>query len=779
MPLRRPATATPAEGAQALREWQLRLESALVAGGMGVWELVPSSDELRAFGPTFDRLGLDTQGTTVLRGERFRRFVHPADRTQLEAVIARALLDQSDFSLDYRIRLPDGATRWLSSRGRFVAGGDGAPDRFIGVNFDITDRKAVEQALQDADSRRNEFLAMLAHELRNPLAPIHNAVRLLERAGERPELLGLATQMIKRQSAHLARLVDDLLEVSRVTQGRIELRKENLLVATAVLSAAETVRPLVREQRQTLALDVPTDIDLVADPARVVQVLANLLNNACKYTPEGGEIHVSARTVDGGRHVQIEVRDNGTGLDPELLPRVFDLFAQGEATLDRARGGLGIGLSLVKSLVELHGGTVRAASGGLGQGATFTVCLPREDRRAERRAPSGATLAVDTPRPAPTTMLVADDNRDAAESLAMLLEADGHRVRLAFDGEQALAEARTFGPRVLLLDLGMPRRDGFALARALRADDTLRDAVLIAMSGYGQRSDRERSGEAGFDAHLLKPADLAEVYAAITRVQARGPAPGPRRSPAGRSDNAAPAEPPPALDMADPHALTLISSMATKPLLAELLSLYEQRQGRTVALTSIGGVDAAKRVAAGEPFDVVVLGSDALAKLADAGTVRPDSVTALVRSPTAIAVPAGTAVPDVTSEAALRAAVLAAPSLGYSTGPSGVALAKLFERWGVSEQVKDRIVTPPPGTPVGSLVADGKVMLGFQQLSELLPLPGIQIVGPMPAEVGIVTTFSGGVTAASARADDARALLAFLASADADDAKRRQGMEPA
>jgi molybdate transport system substrate-binding protein len=219
--------------------------------------------------------------------------------------------------------------------------------------------------------------------------------------------------------------------------------------------------------------------------------------------------------------------------------------------------------------------------------------------------------------------------------------------------------------------------------------------------------------------------------------------------------------------------------MATKPLLAELLSLYEQRQGRTVALTSIGGVDAAKRVAAGEPFDVVVLGSDALAKLADAGTVRPDSVTALVRSPTAIAVPAGTAVPDVTSEAALRAAVLAAPSLGYSTGPSGVALAKLFERWGVSEQVKDRIVTPPPGTPVGSLVADGKVMLGFQQLSELLPLPGIQIVGPMPAEVGIVTTFSGGVTAASARADDARALLAFLASADADDAKRRQGMEPA
>ncbi|UUX94742.1 substrate-binding domain-containing protein [Aquabacterium sp. J223] len=234
--------------------------------------------------------------------------------------------------------------------------------------------------------------------------------------------------------------------------------------------------------------------------------------------------------------------------------------------------------------------------------------------------------------------------------------------------------------------------------------------------------------------------------------------------------------------MADSAPLTLISSMATKPLLAELLALYEQRHGRAVALTSIGGVDAAKRVAAGEPFDVVVLGADALAKLAApaaGATVRPDSVTALVRSPTAIAVPAGTGMPDVTTEAALKAAVLAAPSLGYSTGPSGVALAKLFERWGIADQVKDRIVTPPPGTPVGSLVADGKVMLGFQQLSELLPLPGIQIVGPMPAEVGIVTTFSGGVTTASARGDEARALLAFLASADADDAKRRQGMEPA
>ncbi|UUX94741.1 ATP-binding protein [Aquabacterium sp. J223] len=509
-----------AERDQELQASQRRLESALAAGGMGVWELVPGTDELKGFGPTFDRLGLGSPGRAVRRGEQFRSFVHPADRPQLEATVARALLDRTDFSLDYRVRTPDGVTRWLSTRAGFVAGADGAPDRFIGVNFDITERKAVEQALQDTDSRRNEFLAMLAHELRNPLAPIHNAVRLLERAGERPELLGLATQMIKRQSAHLARLVDDLLEVSRVTQGRIELRKENLLVATAVLSAAETVRPLVREQRQTLALDVPTDIDLVADPARVVQVLANLLNNAAKYTPEGGEIHVAARTVDAGRHVEIEVRDNGIGLDAELLPRVFDLFAQGEATLDRARGGLGIGLSLVKSLVELHGGTVRAASAGLGHGTTFTVCLPREDRRAERRAPSGAPVAVAMPRPSPTTMLVADDNRDAAESLAMLLEADGHRVRLAFDGEQALAEARAFGPRVLLLDLGMPRLDGFAVARALRADEAMREVVLIAMSGYGQRSDRQRSRDAGFDAHLLKPADLAEVYATITRVQA-------------------------------------------------------------------------------------------------------------------------------------------------------------------------------------------------------------------------------------------------------------------
>jgi molybdate transport system substrate-binding protein len=225
-------------------------------------------------------------------------------------------------------------------------------------------------------------------------------------------------------------------------------------------------------------------------------------------------------------------------------------------------------------------------------------------------------------------------------------------------------------------------------------------------------------------------------------------------------------------------ALTLISSMATKLLLSELVALYEQRTGQAVAVTSVGGVDAAKRVQAGEPFDAVVLGEDALAKLAASGAVLADSVSALVRSATAIAVAAGAPRPDIGSEAALKAAVLAAPTLGYSTGPSGVALARLFERWGIAEQLRERIITPPPGTPVGSLVADGRVALGFQQLSELLPLGGIQILGAMPAEVGIVTTFSGGVAATSSRASDVRALLAFMNSPDCDEIKRRQGMEP-
>jgi signal transduction histidine kinase/CheY-like chemotaxis protein len=378
---------------------------------------------------------------------------------------------------------------------------------------DITERRAAEQALLEADRRRNEFLAMLGHELRNPLAPIANAVQLLELLGEQVEQRNAAVQIIRRQTTHIARLVDDLLEVSRVTQGHIELRKENILIASAVFSAIETVRPLVREREQMLHVDVAQDIDLVVDQARLIQILANLLNNASKYTQPGGRIEVRGRAIgDNDGCVEIVVSDNGPGIDADLLPRIFDVFSQGATTLDRSRGGLGLGLALVKRLVELHGGKVLVESAGPGKGTAFTIRLPRVERR---KIPRDIVSKAPRRAVAPTTFLVVDDNPDALDTLAMLLDADGHRVERAHDGEEALAVARRFVPNVILLDVGLPKLDGWEVARRLRSDPITARAVMIALSGYGQADDRERSRDSGFDDHLLKPATLDAIYKAV------------------------------------------------------------------------------------------------------------------------------------------------------------------------------------------------------------------------------------------------------------------------
>ncbi|SNT18275.1 PAS domain S-box-containing protein [Noviherbaspirillum humi] len=498
---------------------QLRLQMALTAGRMGVWEWSPATGEATWSSQMFEILGLPASDDGRTRGELFLAMVHPEDRGKVDAALARALNSGSDFEAETRIIDTDSRIRWLLIRGNVVSQIPGRPERVVGVTVDITERKEAEQALLDADRRRNEFLAMLGHELRNPLAPITTAVQLLELVGDQPERRHAALQIIRRQAEHMARLVDDLLEVSRVTQGRIELRKENILAASAVFSAAETVRPLVRQREQTLDLDVPTDVDLVADQARLIQVVANLLNNASKYTQQGGHISVRVRAAgDDEEWVEIVVADNGPGIDGELLPRVFDLFSQGTVTLDRSRGGLGLGLALVKRLVELHGGTVRAESAGPNMGAVFTLRLPRVDRR---QVPRNLAVGLPARAIAPTSFLVVDDNPDALEMLVMLLEADGHRVGRARDGEEALTVARRFAPRVVLLDLGLPKLDGWEVARRLRADPATAGALVIALSGYGQASDRERSRDAGFDDHLLKPADIDAVYAAVAAHKER------------------------------------------------------------------------------------------------------------------------------------------------------------------------------------------------------------------------------------------------------------------
>jgi signal transduction histidine kinase len=358
--------------------------------------------------------------------------------------------------------------------------------------------------LERAISQRDEFLAMLAHELRTPLAPIRNAAQVLKSAGKGEDVLW-ASEVVERQVHHLARLVEDLLQVSRVTRGKITLRKETLDLGVVAARAVEMVYPQFDDRRQQLTMSCPSSVQVDGDSTRLTQVVANLLENASKYTPEQGRIWLSVRRE--GREAILSVRDNGAGMPAEMLPCVFDPFTQGERPLDRSQGGLGIGLTLVRRLVELHGGSVAAFSAGLGLGSEFVVRLPA---LAEEGLPTKAPTTNGRGKGPPSRVLVVDDSRDAAESLAVLLRLYGHDVRTAHDGATALEVARGFHPQAALLDIGLPRMDGYELARRLRRESGS-EILLVAVTGYGQEDARARGREAGFDAYLVKPADLGEL----------------------------------------------------------------------------------------------------------------------------------------------------------------------------------------------------------------------------------------------------------------------------
>ncbi len=362
------------------------------------------------------------------------------------------------------------------------------------------------ELLADADRRKDEFLATLAHELRNPLAPILHAAEILGRsAPSAPN--EQARRVIQRQGEHLARVVDDLLDVSRITRDTVRLERRRMTLGEAVATAVETCRPRLEARRHDLVIDLPAEpLWLDADPVRLAQILANLLHNATKFTPDGGRIALTA-TAAGGE-VTVAIRDTGIGMTPEVLASAFELFAQGPPPLDRPHGGLGLGLTLVRRLVELHGGTVAAASDGPGRGSELVVRLPAAEPPAELSAASGEPVAEPAAAARPRRrVLVVDDNVDACDSMAVLLRLDGHEVGTAYDGPGALAAAERLRPEVLLLDLGLPGLDGYAVARALRAEPTFDDLRIVAISGYGQPEDRERSRAAGIEEHLLKPVE--------------------------------------------------------------------------------------------------------------------------------------------------------------------------------------------------------------------------------------------------------------------------------
>ena len=453
-------------------------------------------------------------------GQHFSRFYPPdaiaRDWPAYELKMARKEGRFEDEG--WRLR-KDGTPFWANVIITTLYAPDGRLVGFAKVTRDMTDRKRVE-ALEQAERQMNEFLAMLGHELRNPLAPIRNAVAMMQMNGLSEARQQWARDVIDRQVSHLARLVDDLLDVSRITSGKISLMREPLEVAAVVTAAVEASRPLIEARKHTLEIDLPDEpLRLEGDLTRLSQVVLNLLNNAAKYTSEGGHIRLAVEKA--GREVVIRVRDTGMGIPADLLPKIFDLFAQGDRSLDRSEGGLGIGLTLVRKLVQMHGGAVEAHSAGAGWGSEFVIRLPLFVAEPSPDVSPNPDLESSAGT-SPHRVLVVDDNQDAAESMALLLQIWGHDVRTAHDGPAALAVAADYRPDVVLLDIGLPGMSGYEVAERLRELPGPERPVLVAVTGYGQQSDRRRTRDAGFDHHLVKPVEHAQLKEILTAAPVLG-----------------------------------------------------------------------------------------------------------------------------------------------------------------------------------------------------------------------------------------------------------------
>ena len=506
-------------GERALAMNRARLDYATRLSGVGFWYCDLPFDELQwdervkehfFFAPD-DRITIDA----------FYSRMHEEDREPTRQAIDESIRKGVQYDIVYRtVHLTSGQVKWIRALGGTDYAPDGTPRHFDGVTVDVTAQKLDQQRLAmlnakllEQDQRKDEFIATLSHELRNPLAPIRAAAKVIASPTATATQLRQAQQIIERQVNHMALLLEDLLDIARITQGKLQLKKEIIALVPVVDSAVEAVRPTLEAKNQQLEVNVPSAaVMLDADHLRLSQVISNLLMNAIKYSDPGGHISLNG-AVDGGMFC-LTVRDNGIGIAPDYLGRLFEMFSQADAEAGRSDGGLGIGLALVKGIVELHGGNVEARSPGLGRGSEFIVRLPLS-------ANSGAAgTSDDVVSPAHTAgrrILVADDNRDAAESLAMLLEMSGHEVRVAHHGHGALAVAQVFRPDTAVLDIGMPDLSGYEVAQALRAEPWAAGIRLIALTGWGQDSDRQRAMEAGFDHHVVKPVDPERLAELVSR----------------------------------------------------------------------------------------------------------------------------------------------------------------------------------------------------------------------------------------------------------------------
>jgi len=513
------------------------LRFALSAGGLGAWELDLRSYELLCSDIFKANFGRDIQAPFVYR--ELQESIHPDDRARVQLAMDDSVGSGADYDIEYRVCWPNGETRWLMLRGRAIHDDMGQPLRMAGVSLDITERKRLHESLRQSESelarqaeelrgaarRKDEFLATLAHELRNPLAPIRTGLELLGQAsssqrhddGGQQRTLGV----MHRQLGHMVRLIDDLLDVSRITRGKLELKRERITLSLAITAAVEASRPLIARKGHELVVSVSEpSLQLEADLTRIAQVLSNLLNNASNYTPTGGRIELT--TEQQLDRVAIIVRDNGIGIPQDRLEDVFEMFSQVSRTLDRSHGGLGIGLALVRSLVEMHGGSVRAESAGRGKGSTFTVTLPlASGGLSVHTLEQPSVVARDDGK----RILVVDDNEDAAELLTLSLQQLGYRTATAFDGASALTRAEEFQPQIAILDIGLPGMTGYELARSMRQAQHSAQLSLIALTGWGSPEDRRKALEAGFDLHLTKPVDMRVLNDALAQLEQRNEGP--------------------------------------------------------------------------------------------------------------------------------------------------------------------------------------------------------------------------------------------------------------
>lgn len=503
---------------QALREIQADLNRAQAVGQLGSWRFRVKNNELTWSDENYRIFGIP-RGTPISY-ETFLAAVHPEDREYVDQMW-QAALHGAVYDIEHRL-VVNGEVKWVREKAEIEFDAAGQIQGGFGTTQDITELKMAEQALLDAHRRKDEFLAMLGHELRNPLTPIRNAAHILGRLPTREPHVLWARDIIEQQVVHLTRLVDDLLDVSRIVRGKIVLREETVELATVVAQAMDMARSLIEAKGHHIELHLPAvPVWLRGDPVRLAQILLNLLDNAAKYTPEGGRIELSAEVA--GPSIEIRLRDNGIGIPDDLLPRVFDLFQQNERSLDRAQGGLGIGLTLVKRLVELHGGEISVASDGAGLGSLFTLRLPARLAAASAGDQERQEVPANSGR---CRVLVVDDDPAVAESLCTILEIEGHDVKSADNGAAALHLAQEFHPHLVLLDIGLQGMDGYQVARLLRSQQNPAEPyILVAVTGYGQEMDRTHSRQAGFDQHLVKPV-FPEALCELAAEVGRGHPPG-------------------------------------------------------------------------------------------------------------------------------------------------------------------------------------------------------------------------------------------------------------